>query len=101
MRFDSAPGHASNINEREHMRTMIIGASAGFVLGWGAVLGGVAAASNDGVGDTATFYGSEYAMDEPTMTQVEFLQYCAEDEVLGFAPEFGPDHVGCVHVDSI
>ncbi|WNN95946.1 hypothetical protein SEA_CIAO_94 [Mycobacterium phage Ciao] len=26
---------------------------------------------------------------------------CAEDEVLGFGPQFGPDKVGCIHVDSL
>lgn len=26
---------------------------------------------------------------------------CAEDEVLGFAPEFGPDRVGCIHIDDL
>ncbi|QGJ87979.1 membrane protein [Mycobacterium phage Killigrew] len=26
---------------------------------------------------------------------------CEEDEVLGFAPQFGPDKVGCIRVDSL
>ncbi|AHB31867.1 hypothetical protein PBI_HANSHOTFIRST_90 [Mycobacterium phage HanShotFirst] len=26
---------------------------------------------------------------------------CEEDEVLGFSPEFGPDKVGCIHIDDI
>ncbi|ASW31342.1 hypothetical protein SEA_FRED313_84 [Mycobacterium phage Fred313] len=26
---------------------------------------------------------------------------CAEDEVLGYAPEFGPDRVGCIHIDQL
>jgi hypothetical protein len=26
---------------------------------------------------------------------------CLEDEVLGYAPEFGPDKVGCIHVDVL
>ncbi|QBI99537.1 membrane protein [Mycobacterium phage Ringer] len=26
---------------------------------------------------------------------------CEEDEVLGFSPEFGPDKVGCIHIDSL
>lgn len=25
---------------------------------------------------------------------------CQEDEVLGYHPRFGPDHVGCIHVDE-
>ena len=33
-----------------------------------------------------------------------FLQVnfpCLEDEVLGYSPEFGPDHVGCLHHDGM
>ena len=26
---------------------------------------------------------------------------CQEDEVLGYAPQFGPDRVGCIHIDQI
>ncbi|AJD82501.1 hypothetical protein SHEEN_83 [Mycobacterium phage Sheen] len=26
---------------------------------------------------------------------------CQEDEVLGYAPEFGPDKVGCIHIDNL
>jgi hypothetical protein len=26
---------------------------------------------------------------------------CQEDEVLGYAPTFGPDHVGCIHLDQL
>ncbi|AHJ88730.1 hypothetical protein PBI_RHYNO_72 [Mycobacterium phage RhynO] len=26
---------------------------------------------------------------------------CAEDEVLGYAPEFGPDRVGCIHIERL
>ncbi|QGJ97363.1 hypothetical protein PBI_ISCA_83 [Mycobacterium phage Isca] len=26
---------------------------------------------------------------------------CQEDEVLGYAPEFGPDRVGCIHIDTL
>lgn len=26
---------------------------------------------------------------------------CTEDEVLGFAPRFGPDKVGCIHIDEL
>ncbi|ARQ94640.1 membrane protein [Mycobacterium phage Journey13] len=32
-------------------------------------------------------------------TQADFP--CEEDEVLGYAPEFGPDHVGCIHIDVL
>ncbi|AYB69710.1 hypothetical protein SEA_KALAH2_224 [Mycobacterium phage Kalah2] len=37
--------------------------------------------------------------DDRTMPQSEFL--CQEDEVLGYAPRFGPDRVGCIHVDEL
>ncbi|ASD53623.1 hypothetical protein PBI_LUCKY2013_232 [Mycobacterium phage Lucky2013] len=33
------------------------------------------------------------------MPQSEFP--CQEDEVLGYAPQFGPDEVGCIHVDEL
>ncbi|QEA11372.1 hypothetical protein SEA-BUTTONS_85 [Mycobacterium phage Buttons] len=26
---------------------------------------------------------------------------CEEDEVLGFSPEFGPDKVGCIHIEDV
>jgi hypothetical protein len=26
---------------------------------------------------------------------------CQEDEVLGYAPQFGPDRVGCIHIDNL
>ncbi|USL89211.1 hypothetical protein SEA_POOMPHA_81 [Mycobacterium phage Poompha] len=26
---------------------------------------------------------------------------CAEDEVLGYAPQFGPDRVGCIHIEEL
>jgi hypothetical protein len=26
---------------------------------------------------------------------------CEEDEVLGYAPQFGPDRVGCIHIDEL
>jgi Gene product 79 len=26
---------------------------------------------------------------------------CKEDEVLGYAPQFGPDKVGCIHIDDL
>lgn len=26
---------------------------------------------------------------------------CQEDEVLGYHPRFGPDHVGCIHIDEL
>lgn len=26
---------------------------------------------------------------------------CQEDEVLGYAPQFGPDRVGCIHIDVL
>ncbi|AEJ95051.1 hypothetical protein FGG22_gp027 [Mycobacterium phage Hammer] len=32
-------------------------------------------------------------------TQADFP--CEEDEVLGYAPEFGTDSVGCIHIDVL
>lgn len=26
---------------------------------------------------------------------------CMEDEVLGYDPKFGPDHVGCIHIEDV
>lgn len=26
---------------------------------------------------------------------------CQEDEVLGYSPAFGPDRVGCIHIDDL
>ncbi|QAY03111.1 hypothetical protein SEA_SQUEE_92 [Mycobacterium phage Squee] len=26
---------------------------------------------------------------------------CQEDEVLGFGPQFGPDKVGCIHIEDL
>lgn len=26
---------------------------------------------------------------------------CQEDEVLGYAPQFGPDKVGCIHIEDL
>lgn len=37
--------------------------------------------------------------DDRGMLQSEFP--CNEDEVLGYAPQFGPDHVGCIHIDEL
>jgi hypothetical protein len=58
----------------------------------------------------ALFYGSAlFGMsaaraDDITVPGYDYSQRafpCAEDEVLGYAPQFGPDHVGCIHVDAI
>lgn len=35
----------------------------------------------------------------PDMSQDTFP--CNEDEVLGYAPEFGPDNVGCIHIEDV
>lgn len=34
-----------------------------------------------------------------SMSQANFP--CYEDEVLTYAPEFGPDRVGCLHIEEI
>jgi len=41
---------------------------------------------------------------EEPVAKVPFSQAdfpCQEDEVLGFHPTFGPDNVGCIHVDVL
>ncbi|AOT25007.1 hypothetical protein PBI_KALPINE_88 [Mycobacterium phage Kalpine] len=37
----------------------------------------------------------------PTIPFSQSAFPCQEDEVLGYAPEFGPDNVGCIHVDLL
>lgn len=37
----------------------------------------------------------------PSITFDQSQFPCQEDEVLGYAPQFGPDKVGCIHVDQI
>jgi hypothetical protein len=41
----------------------------------------------------------EVTAEPAKVPQTEFP--CAEDEVLGYAPQFGPDHVGCIHTDTL
>ncbi|AVR57070.1 hypothetical protein KIP30_gp10 [Mycobacterium phage Pistachio] len=43
--------------------------------------------------------GSEVSVTADPFDQRNFP--CAEDEVLGYAPEFGPDRVGCIHIDQL
>ena len=41
---------------------------------------------------------------EPSTAQYSFLQRdfpCQEDEVLAFHVRFGPDRVGCIHIDEL
>ncbi|QFP95563.1 hypothetical protein SEA_GAUGELDP_80 [Mycobacterium phage GaugeLDP] len=45
-----------------------------------------------------TFADDEASANVP-FTQAAFP--CEEDEVLGYAPQFGPNNVGCIHVDLI
>ena len=47
----------------------------------------------------AAHVGIPQAMAGPVMSQDQFP--CQEDEVLGYAPEFGHDHVGCIHIDQL
>lgn len=37
--------------------------------------------------------------DPGVMSQSDFP--CAEDEYLGYSPVFGPDEVGCIHIDDL
>lgn len=41
---------------------------------------------------------SEPAPTGGVMTQADFP--CQEDEVLGYHPRFGTEHVGCIHIDE-
>ncbi|AZV00879.1 membrane protein [Mycobacterium phage Malec] len=41
------------------------------------------------------------AVATPTVPFTQAAFPCQEDEVLGYAPQFGPDNVGCIHVDLI
>lgn len=41
---------------------------------------------------------------EPASPVITFDQRdfpCQEDEVLGYSPDFGPDKVGCIHIDTL
>lgn len=42
---------------------------------------------------------SELAPSGGVMLQKDFP--CHEDELLGYHPKFGPDMVGCIHVDEV
>jgi hypothetical protein len=42
---------------------------------------------------------SAMARGEFDMSQEAFP--CVEDEVLSYAPQFGPDRVGCLHIEEI
>ena len=74
---------------------------------YGVVLGmaGVAAAFGLAAGTAEAAYGDghpglDYAYaDERVWLQESFP--CTEDEVLGYSPEFGPDAVGCIHIDDV
>ena len=93
-------------------------ARVGMVLAGSAAVVGLALAS--GPGAAAEEYGGAYALDEAAsfygddspglnyayadevsgvFDQSQFP--CAEDEVLGFDARFGPDAVGCIHVDEV
>lgn len=37
--------------------------------------------------------------DPVVITQDQFP--CNEDEVLGYDPKFGTEHVGCIHIDDV
>lgn len=59
------------------------------------VIAGVAALGAMALADP----GEVSAAPAITFDQADFP--CQEDEVLGYAPEFGPDHVGCIHIDLL
>ena len=81
------------------MKTMITGV-VGAGIGIAAITGIAVAVEQPGTGlEQAAFYGGEYAMDEPSMLQADFP--CEEDEALMYHPSFGPDEVGCIHLDLV
>lgn len=43
--------------------------------------------------------GELYLSQSRSMSQSSFP--CQEDEVLGYSPQFGPDRVGCLHIEEI
>lgn len=52
------------------------------------------------IGATAALGGAALARGEfDQMSQANFP--CMEDEVLSYSPEFGPDRVGCLHIEEI
>ncbi|BBY78847.1 hypothetical protein MPUL_00050 [Mycolicibacterium pulveris] len=43
-----------------------------------------------------------YADPAPVVDQFDQRSFpCQEDEVLGYAPQFGPDRVGCIHIEDL
>ncbi|QGJ94850.1 hypothetical protein SEA_BLINN1_90 [Mycobacterium phage Blinn1] len=45
--------------------------------------------------------GESHADPSPSITFDQQDFPCQEDEVLGYSPEFGPDRVGCIHIDVL
>lgn len=43
--------------------------------------------------------GEIYLSQSDPLSQSSFP--CQEDEVLGYAPQFGPDRVGCIHIEEV
>ena len=80
-----------------------VSAAVGLALSSGPALADYDAYALD---EPASFYGDDspglnyqYADEIGVMAQDDFP--CQEDEVLGFGPQFGPDTVGCIHIDAI
>ena len=80
------------------LKTMVAGV-VGVGVGIAALTGVALSVDGTGPDATATFYGGEYSVDETSMLQSDFP--CEEDEALMYSPAFGPDNVGCVHLDSL
>lgn len=54
------------------------------------------------VAAVAAFGAMALASPEASADQFDQRTFpCAEDEVLGYAPQFGPDRVGCIHIEEV
>ena len=51
------------------------------------------------IGAVAALGGAAMARGEFDMRQENFP--CVEDEVLAYSPQFGPDRVGCLHIEEV
>ena len=72
---------------------------AGAVIGIAVLTGTALAVDPTGPDALAEFHGGEYSVDETSMLQSDFP--CNEDQVLGYHPAFGTEHVGCMHIESV
>ena len=76
------------------MRNMLVGAAAGFTIGWAALIGVAVTVSNAPLVDNSTTNVEHNGFD---YSQEAFP--CEEDQALQFDPRFGSELVGCVSLD--